>query len=291
MNEFIKKYNDYRCVYSDNVDNIGALNHYTAFIDAVKNIVNGCFWATDIFDFSDKKEGKLIFFRIIEILEEMDILNDEYKEVIRELIGDENRVEKFLSCKDVNVLSFSKNVDSQYLWKYYAGENGYRIIFDSEKLLNSIHFFTANNQKKKSSYVKFAKIIYGKDEQRVIIESELKGLVSVLDYNFTVKDNMEMLLEHLAYIGNYFKRHSSYDDVGFENEEEFRVLVNTIKESERYHDVEELLPIHKERADGRHYIELFFDPKAIVGIECGSEFAKTELESVLPQVKIFMKQK
>lgn len=71
MGEFINRYNNYNCIRKNDTENIKKLSHYTSNIRAVLNICDGEYRATDIRDFGDKHEGKLILQRINEIIADL----------------------------------------------------------------------------------------------------------------------------------------------------------------------------------------------------------------------------
>lgn len=75
MDKFIKRYNDYSCIKDDDMNDIKKLSHYTKTTESLIDICNGNFWTTDINDFGDKLEGKLILHRINEILSSLNVLN------------------------------------------------------------------------------------------------------------------------------------------------------------------------------------------------------------------------
>ncbi len=60
MGKFVKRLNDYSCIEKNDTIDIAYLSHYTSNIKALSNICKGEFWTTDIKDFGDKCEGRLI---------------------------------------------------------------------------------------------------------------------------------------------------------------------------------------------------------------------------------------
>ena len=97
MGEFINRYNNYNCITKNDRENIKKLSHYTSNVDALLNICGGEFWATDIQDFGDKNEGKLILQRINEIVTNLNQLTDEQREKVRDLIGSSNAIDIYIS--------------------------------------------------------------------------------------------------------------------------------------------------------------------------------------------------
>ena len=132
MEKFIKRFNDYSCIKKNDTEDIINLSHYTSNLNALSNICNGEFWATDIRDFGDKCEGRLILQRINEIISAIDCFSNEQKQCVCNLIGSDSKIEEFISNHRTAVLSMCLNTDSEYLWDNYARENGYNIIFDKK---------------------------------------------------------------------------------------------------------------------------------------------------------------
>ena len=128
MEKFIKRFNDYSCIKKNDTEDIINLSHYTSNLNALSNICNGEFWATDIRDFGDKCEGRLILQRINEIISAIDCFSNEQKQCVCNLIGSDSKIEEFISNHRTAVLSMCLNTDSEYLWDNYARENGYNII-------------------------------------------------------------------------------------------------------------------------------------------------------------------
>lgn len=115
MGEFIKKFNDYSCIEKNDTSNIIYLSHYTSSLEAVKNICSGEFWATDIKDFGDKSEGRLILENVNKLILEENIFSKVQKRNVYNLIGDDNKIDMFISKCRTSVLSMCINTDSEYL--------------------------------------------------------------------------------------------------------------------------------------------------------------------------------
>ena len=123
MGKFLRRLTDYSCIKKNDTSDIVYLSHYTSNKNALSNICSGEFWATDIKDFDDKSEGRLILKRIDEIIAKLNIFSDEQKYYIYNLIGDDNKIENFISEHRTTVLSMCLNTDSEYLWNNYAKGN------------------------------------------------------------------------------------------------------------------------------------------------------------------------
>lgn len=152
MGKFINRYNNYNCIKRNDTEDIIKLSHYTSNIDALVNICSGEFWATDIQDFGDKNEGKLILHRINEIVTNLNQFTEEQRGKVQTLIGSFDAIKKFINDHRTSVLSMCLNINSEYMWKNYARENGYNIIFDKKLFVDTLHFYTAKGEKKVPLY-------------------------------------------------------------------------------------------------------------------------------------------
>ena len=277
MGRFVKRFNDYSCIADDD-PKFEHLSHYTSNEGAVSNICKGEFRATDIVDFGDTAEGRLILQRIRELCLGPGFLPSEVKDYVSNYIGDDQKILKFVSKHRTAVLSMCVNTDSTYLWKNYAGENGYNILFDKEKFDRSLCFYTVNGVEKGNKYIRRAKIIYDTEQQIKIIRSELNNLLEIKEMGFTDEIKMEYILYHLMYIGNFYK-----EDEPYSKEEEYRYLVNMIHPTDDHPEMKNLLPKYIQNDSTKsntvkHYIELKFDPKSIIKIICNSKLAKEKLD-------------
>lgn len=277
MGKFIERFNDYSCIVDDG-PNLKYLSHYTSKEHAVSNICTGEFWVTDMMDFDDLAEGRLILQRIRDLCRELDFLPTELKDYVFNYIGDDQKIEAFISQHRTAVLSMCVNTDSTYLWDNYAKEDGYNILFDKEKFDSSLCFYTVNGDKKCNNYIKRSKIIYDTEQQIRIIKSEFNDLLKENEMGFTDEIKMEYILYHLMYIGNFYKKDSDY-----KNEEEYRYLVNMIHPTDDHPEIKNLLPEYIQNTSTEsnavmHHIILKFDPKSIIKIICNSKLAKEKLE-------------
>lgn len=94
----------------NDTEDIVKLSHYTSNTEALLKICSGEFWATDICDFGDKNEGRLILQRINNIVDDMKQLSEEQKAKIQLLIGNEDAIENFISEHRTSVLSMCLNI-------------------------------------------------------------------------------------------------------------------------------------------------------------------------------------
>lgn len=289
MGEFINRYNNYNCITKNDRENIKKLSHYTSNVDALLNICGGEFWATDIQDFGDKNEGKLILQRINEIVTNLNQLTDEQREKVRDLIGSSNAIDIFISKHRTSVLSMCLNINSEYMWKNYAKENGYNIIFHKKKFVDTLHFFTVNGEKKDEQYVKHAKIIYSADEQIKIIVEEIADMLSANEFGFDDNSKLEYILQHLMYVGNFYKKESSLDE-SYIDEQEYRILINTSAPTLEYPEIAEMIPEYHCN-NKKHYNVLKFDRKSIKEIVCNSDKAKKSIEKEITDIPIRVRNK
>lgn len=290
MGKFIDRFNDYSCIEKNDTSDIAYLSHYTSNVKALSNICSGEFWATDIKDFGDKCEGKLILQRINEIISKINIFSDEQNQQISNLIGNDEKIEKFISEHRSAVLSMCLNTDSAYLWNNYAKENGYNIIFDKNIFVDSLSFFTASGEKKDKSYISYAKIVYNTNKQIEIIEKEINELVAEKEAGFDEIIKIEYILDHLMYVGNFYKQ--EYDSENeYKNEQEYRFVINTAVPQGNYTEIEKIIPVYYYNdINKKHYNILKFDRRAIKTIVCNSKKAKKNVENIISDIPIVLRQ-
>lgn len=290
MGKFINRYNNYDCIRKNDTEDIKKLSHYTSNINALLNICGGEFWATDIQDFGDKHEGKLILQRINEIVTNLNQFSEEQKKKVQSLIGTPGAMKEFISEHRTAVLSMCLNIDSEYMWNNYARENGYNIIFDKKMFIDTLHFYTVNDEKKEEHYVKHAKIIYSEDEQVKIIQEEIAGMLSAEEFGFDDISKVEYILRHLMYVGNFYKKESNLDE-SYIDEQEYRILINTSVPTEKHPEIAEFIPKYfLNDKNGKHYNILKFDRKSIKEIVCNSETAKVAIEKEIKDIPIRVRQ-
>ena len=290
MERFIKRFNDYSCLNSNDAQNVTQLSHYTHGTEVACSICNGIFWATDMKDFKDRLEGRLILQMVYKICCEDDTLSEEDKGFICDYIGTDKKIENFISAHKTFVLSTCLNTNSQYMWKEYAKENGYNIILNKETFVESLHFFTKGKVKKCNNYIKHARILYSTDIQHEVIKHELHDLMELDMLGLSKKEKIDYVLTHLMYVGNFYKGED------YKDEEEYRFLINTINPTETGLQTENLIPeIYTENdcsnakcEDKRNksHIELHFDRAAIDKVICTSVIAKTEIEKRIKDIPI-----
>lgn len=289
IGKFINRYNNYNCIEKNDTENIIELSHYTSNIDALVNICSGEFWATDIQDFGDKNEGKLILHRVNEIVTNLNQFTEKQREKLQILIGSSDAIDNFISEHRTSVLSMCLNINSEYMWKNYARENGYNIIFDKRTFIDTLHFYTAKGEKKENHYIKHAKIIYSVDEQVKIIEKEIADMLSANEFGFDDNSKVEYILQHLMYVGNFYKNESSLDE-RYIDEQEYRILINTSVPTPKYPEIAEAIPkYYYNEKNKKHYNILKFDRKSIKEIICNSDEAKKSIEKKIIDIPIRMR--
>lgn len=288
MGKFIKKFNDYSCIEKNDTSNIIYLSHYTSSLEAVKNICSGEFWATDIKDFGDKSEGRLILENVNKLILEENIFSKVQKRNVYNLIGDVNKIDMFISKCRTSVLSMCINTDSEYLWDNYAGKDGYNIIFNKNAFVDSMCFYTKDGQEKNGKYIKHAPIIYNTNEQIKIIKKEISELIEKNESKFSDAVKIEYILRHLMYIGNFYKDDNS--DNRYENEEEYRFLINTAAPPKENSIITDKIPEYYHNLENdHHYIILKFNNKAIKTIVCKTQRAKDNIANVITDIPIVLK--
>ena len=290
MGQFINRFNDYCCIEKNDAEDIACLSHYTSNSNALSNICSGEFWATDIKDFGDKCEGRLILQRINENISKVNLFSDEQRKYVYSLIGDDNKIENFINEHRTTVLSMCLDTNSEYLWNNYAGENGYNIIFDKKVFVDSICFFTVNGERKDKSIIKHAKIIYDTNEQIKIIKKEINDLMAVKDIDFDDNAKIEYTLRHLMYVGNFYKQEYDLDNQ-YKDEQEYRILINTVVPTEKYPKIKEMIPkYYNNEKNNCHYNILYFDRKSIKAIVCNSRKAQEDIENIITDIPVVLRE-
>lgn len=285
--EFIERFNNYECIKKNDTDDIVELSHYTANSEALINICKGKFRATDIMDFGDKLEGKLILKRVNEIILNLNMFSDNQLKCVNEIIGKDYKINEFINNHRTFVLSMCLDTNCEYLWKNYAKEDGYNIIFNKKRFIDSICFYTQKDEKRDKKYIKHSKIIYDTNEQEKIIEEEIRDLLSIVAFDIGEMKKISLILRHLMYVGNFYKEECRYKE-----EKEYRVLINTAIPTEKCKEIEQMLPKYcTNDKTGKHYTDLHFDRNSIKTIVCSSENAKKEIEKVITDIPIILKTK
>lgn len=280
--EFLKKFNDYSCVESRDPD-ICELYHFTSSVEAVKNIVSGCFWATDIRDFrkngEDENEGYLILCELLNLIQDMD---SSMAALVEDYIGEENAMNSFFDKHETYVVSTCTKSDSSYMWNHYATNDGYQIVLDKKELIDSLYIVLKNGEKRVDENIfKHAQLLYDYQKQIEIIKKEYQELIANKDVELIDKYNIEYILQHLMYIGNFYKKGNEC----YLQEDEYRILVNITAHGKE--DIDELLPERKlNMHNQKHYIEIGFSPKAVRRIVCATEKAKRRIEHAISDIKI-----
>ncbi len=290
MGEFVKRLGNYTCIKKNDTLDIAYLSHYTSNINAISNICSGEFWATDIKDFGDKCEGRLILQRINEIISKLNVLSDNQKRYVYNLIGDDNKIEDFISEHRTAVLSMCLDTNSDYLWNNYAGENGYNIIFDKNMFIDGLFFYNAKGEIKDKDYIKHSKIIYDTNEQVNIIKKEIYDLMAANEFGFDDATKIEYILHHLMYVGNFYKQECDLDN-HYKDEKEYRILINTDIPTEKYPEIEKMIPkYYYNDKNNSHYNIFHFNRNSIKTIVCNSRKAKEDIENIITDIPIVLRE-
>lgn len=219
----------------------------------------------------------------------MNQFTEEQRGKVQTLIGSFDAIKKFINDHRTSVLSMCLNINSEYMWKNYAKENGYNIIFDKKLFVDTLHFYTAKGEKKEGNYIKHAKIIYSVDEQVRIIKKEITDMLSANEFGFDANSKIEYILNHLMYVGNFYKRESDLDN-SYIDEQEYRILINTDLPTKKYPRIAELIPeYYYNDKNGKHYNILNFDRKSIKEIICNSEEARKAVVKKITDIPIRMR--
>ncbi len=280
--EFWKRFNDYSSVEARDLD-ICELYHYTSSVEAVKNIATGCFWATDIRDFrkngEDENEGYLILCQLLELIQDMDSL---MASLVKDYIGTEYAMNKFFDKHETYIVSTCTKFDSTYMWNQYATNDGYQIVLDKKEFIDSLYIVLKNGDKRTDKNIfKHAQLLYDHQKQIDIIKKEYQGLIDNKDKALSNKDLMDYILQHLMYIGNFYKE----GEKCYLQEDEYRILVNIAAHGKV--GIDKTLPERKSNTyNQKHYIEIRFSPTAIKRIVCATEQAKNLIEGKISEMEI-----
>lgn len=280
---FKEAYNDYSCIEKN--DNIGdTIYHYTKSRDAVINICNGCLWATYIMDFpkcqnGDVNEGYLILRELLKLIPEID---EQRESDVASLIGTNELMDRFINRHETYVVSLTPNGNSKRMKENYWGDVGYTIVFDKEKFIDSLYIITkTGNKRDENNIFKHSMIIYNNKEQQDIIAEEYWKMMDNRDTCVTELVNVEDALEHLMYVGNFFKT-TIYTD-----EEEYRLLVNTMAHGDD--NINNMLPVVKTNKHGngdKHYIEIYFDKSSIKKVYCKGVESKKAIDHDVTEIDL-----
>lgn len=261
---FTDAFNDYSCIKDTNANKI---YHYTEHIEAVEGICSGTFRFTDMLDLEkdDHYEGILILKKLYNELSYIYKGDTGIAKHVEHFIGSDDSIEMFINRHKTFVLSCCLNPNSEYMWKEYSKEDGYEIILDREKFLKSARFLV-NNEFMYSNYFKYGEIQYGEETQERIIKKEFNRILEASKVGLTEIDRVRYAIEHLMYTGNFYKQKK------YKDEEEYRVLLNT----HHYYDSasREVLPkLEFNEKNKKHYIDVKFDKKAVIGVVCKNDKA------------------
>lgn len=254
--------NNYEYLFDDRIQ-IDEISHYTEKVDAVSNITSGEIWATYMESLDDKKEGRLVFDRLKEYLSKKD---GEWCKALAKKIETDDKIEEFLAKKVTYVTCFGKGADSDHLWKNYAKNNGYKIVFDVEKFNESIEVVLGDDgSNKRKGIFKIRDIVYDKTKQEQIIESVIEALIKYRPDD----TEMDLIIEKVMYIGGFFKMAEKY-----EKETEYRYLINAIPTF--CEEIKDKVPV-QDKSNGRVYTKITFDNSSIKYIECSNKARQDEL--------------
>lgn len=228
-NEWIRIYNDYSCVDSDDIPDI--ICHYTTYESGVNIIKSEVLWASKLQNFFDQDEGalglKLLNEYRVELLE-----NDQ----INNLIGNKAKIKKFVAMHPVYTICFSKNTNNNYMVQSFNSNNtskgrSFEIDFNRKRLMDHIYYNKALDDESKK--FRLATIHYNESECEAIIQTESKKLSSALEKSDFKKDyqyRADLLARKMFYIGTRFKKPHREENGTLisKSENEVRLMLNTI---------------------------------------------------------------
>ena len=279
--KFIKRANEYSCVYNNDTASKKIIYHYTN-LDAVKGIMlDNCFYATDMEDFckeknGDPNEGHLILRQIMEWVEKENPICDQGISYVKELIGCEQKRDGFIQKHRTYVVSFCQEPDVKKMWKAYA-RNGCMLKINKEKFIKSLKIKVQSGEERRGIFY-HAPIIYNDLEQAKKMKQECTDLNDLAgdgrkSGDLPYKEKVEIILKHLMYIGNFYKKES------FSKEIEYRCLINTI--STNIENDAELPKREFNQKTGKHFIRWWFDPKAVEKIVCATQVVYNKLPKTI----------
>jgi len=114
-------------------------------------------------------------------------------------------------------------------------------------------------------------------------------MLSANEFGFDDNSKLEYILQHLMYVGNFYKKESSLDE-SYIDEQEYRILINTSAPTLEYPEIAEMIPEYHCN-NKKHYNVLKFDRKSIKEIVCNSDKAKKSIEKEITDIPIRVRNK
>lgn len=289
-NRWIKQFNDYTSIRGKSIP--VQICHYTKFEDLKSIIINKCFWATKIQEFKDPNEGVASLKALKNIDDNFDNFDSNAKAKISNIISYDHNLKEYINRFPGYVVCFSTDINSTYMkTNFNSNDTSYgrecSIVFDTQKLLNSLSIVTKNNKIRKGIF-KYGNIIYDESRQNAIVNSEIQNLWNYLyqDPTMNIDDRIEYLLRKVYYLGTYFK--IPHENINLQSpkvsaqEKEYRILVNLCYDPKGI--IVNLLPEEYEESNNfekRHHINIQYGLESIDCVYVDSSDDKKELTDEL----------
>lgn len=285
--EAIHTYNDYSCLELRN-SCTGKLVHYTTLKGCLGIIDNRLLYAKLITEFkNDENEGVVSLSNTLELINKGIIkVSEEEEKIIKQHLEKKESIKKFAEKFPTYVTCFCSNLKSDYMENRFHSDavnegTECKIIFDENKIYNNLYLLQKENHTRKGNCIDLRNVIYDVNEQKKILEEEIKKLWNILEVCkdlWSTERRIELLLSKVYYLGTYFKIPDPVKSISAE-EEEVRATANIATEEETDEKGRGLLPEKFE--DGKR-INLHFD------LECIEKVVIFEAKNSNPEEKILI---
>lgn len=285
--EAIHIYNDYSCLKRGK-SCTGKLVHYTTLKGCLGIIDNRLLYAKLVTEFkNDENEG------VVSLRNTLDLINREIikvsleeEKIIKGKLEKKESIKNFAEKFPTYVTCFCSNLKSDYMEKKFHSDavnegTECKIIFAENKIYNNLYLLQKEDHTPKYSCIDLRKVIYDVDEQKKILEEEIKKLWNALEKCkdlWPTERRIELLLSKVYYLGTYFKIPNLAKKISAE-EEEVRATANIAIEEEEDEKGRGFLP---EKFDDGKRINLHFD------LECVEKVAILKSQNVNPEEKILI---
>ena len=253
------------------------LVHYCNADSLLGILENKCFWASNIDDFNDPNEGKLVYNHVLNNIET--------------IIGHKNSSENevpfmFSKCY---VACFSKDENSKYMHKAFKSREAdgkgrkIEIHLDTRRFKDSLFFNLKTKKEIKKFRIKCIEYIEGNNGSKVLnsIEEYLKDLWQKIDKDPLIDTayKTELIKRKAFYLGTFIKQEDDKIPVSHE-EQEVRVLINILNPVMLSDQGESYIDSHEHY--GKEYVNFYFDLDAI---EKKIVLEQSELDKVLSLIE------
>lgn len=110
------------------------------------------------------------------------------------------------------------------------------------------------------------------------------------EFGFDDATKIEYILHHLMYVGNFYKQECDLDN-HYKDEKEYRILINTDIPTEKYPEIEKMIPkYYYNDKNNSHYNIFHFNRNSIKTIVCNSRKAKEDIENIITDIPIVLRE-